>query len=150
GGISGSDLAQRAFAQARRFNAEILSAVEATGIRLEEPTRVLILGDGTELRARSLLIATGMTIKTIDAPGFEKLRGAGVYYGATRSEATNFKGENVLVVGGANSAGQAAIMLAQYAANVTIVVRATSLSEKMSAYLIDQIDATANIEVLTA
>jgi thioredoxin reductase (NADPH) len=149
GGISGSDLAQRAFAQARRFNAEILTAVEATGIRLEEPTRVVMLGDGTELRARSVLIATGMTIRTIDAPGFEKLRGAGVYYGATRSEAANFKGEKVLVVGGANSAGQAALMLAQHAEKVTIVVRADSLAEKMSAYLIDQIDATANIDVLT-
>lgn len=149
GGISGSELAQRAFAQARRFNAEILTAVEATEIRLEEPTRVVMLGDGTELRARSVLIATGMTIRTIDAPGFEKLRGAGVYYGATRSEAANFKGENVLVVGGANSAGQAALMLAQHAAKVTIAVRAASLSEKMSAYLIDQINATDNIEVLT-
>lgn len=149
GGISGSDLAQRAFAQARRFNAEILTAAEATGIRLEEPTRIVMLGDATELRARAVLVTTGMTIKTIEAPGFEKFRGAGVYYGATASEANSFKGERVLVVGGANSAGQAAIMLARYAEQVTIVVRAASLAEKMSAYLIDQIMATPNIDVIT-
>lgn len=149
-GISGGELARRAVDQARRFNAEILTAVEACAIRLEEPVRVVTLGDGTELRARALLITTGMTQRTIDAPGFEKLRGAGVYYGATMSEASSFKGEKVFVVGGANSAGQAAIMLARHAETVTIVVRAESLAEKMSAYLIDQIVATPNIEVMTA
>ena len=148
-GISGGELARRADAQARKFNSEILTAVEAVDIRLEEPTRVVALADGTELRARAVLIATGMTVKTIDTPGFERLRGAGVYYGATASEASGMKGEKVFVVGGANSAGQAAIMLARHAETVTLVVRAGELGEKMSAYLVDQVLATPNIEVLS-
>lgn len=148
-GISGGELARRADAQARRFNAAILTAVEAVDIRLEEPTRVVALADGTELRARAVLIATGMTVKTIETPGFERLRGAGVYYGATASEASGLKGGKVFVVGGANSAGQAAIMLARHAETVTLVVRAAELGEKMSAYLVDQVLATPNIEVLS-
>ncbi len=148
-GISGAELSRRADAQARRFNAEILTAVEAVDIRLEEPTRVVSLADGTELWARSVLIATGMTVRTIEAPGFDKLRGAGVFYGATASEASGMKGEQVLVVGGANSAGQAAIMLARHAEKVTLVVRSESPAWGMSAYLADQVLATPNIEVLT-
>lgn len=149
-GVSGGDLAQRALTQALKFHTEVLTAAEAVAIRLEEPIRNVCLNDGTELRARAVLVATGMTVKSLDVPGFERLWGAGVYYGTTTSEAANFKGERVFVVGGANSAGQAAIKLAQYASNVTIVVRATDLAARMSAYLIDQILATPNIDVMTS
>ena len=149
GGISGTDLARKAHDQARKFGAEILTAAEATSIRLEEPIRSVCLADGTEIRARAVLVATGMTVRTIDAPGFDRLDYAGVYHGATPSEANSFKGEEVAVIGGANSAGQAALMLSRTAAHVTIVVRAPTLEAKMSTYLVDQIRATPNIEVLT-
>src|SRR5690606_15191121 len=149
GGISGTDLARKAHDQARKFGAEILTAAEATSIRLEEPIRSVCLADGTEIRARAVLVATGMTVRTIDAPGFDRLDYAGVYYGATPSEANSFKGEEVAVIGGATSAGQAALMLSRTAAHVTIVVRAPALEAKMSTYLVDQIRATPNIEVLT-
>lgn len=147
--ISGAELARRAEAQARRFDSELLTAAEAVDLRVEDPTRVVVLADGTEIRSKSVLIATGMTIRTLDGPGFDELRGAGVYYGATASEASSFKGEHVFVIGGANSAGQAAIMLAGHAESVTMVVRAKSLGERMSAYLVDQVEATPNITVLT-
>ena len=149
GGISGSELARKAYDQARKFGAEILTAAEAASIRLEEPLRAVCLADGTEIRTRAILVATGMTVKTIDAPGFDRFNYAGIYYGATPSEANSFKGEEVAIVGGANSAGQAALLLSRTAANVTLVVRASSLEAKMSTYLIDQIRATPNIEVLT-
>lgn len=149
-GISGAELTRRAYDQARKFKAELLTATEVDFIRLDEPTRSVCLSDGTELRARAVLVATGMTTRTIDAPGFERLTDAGVYYGATPSEAINFKDENVIVVGGANSAGQAAMLLSRYAKHVAIVVRGSGLSERMSAYLVDQIEATDNIEVVTA
>lgn len=147
-GISGADLARRATAQARRLGAEILTAVEATGLRIEEPTKIVTLSDGTELSCRALLIATGMTIRYLDVPGAEPLVGAGIWYGAAVAEAVTYRGEDVYVVGGANSAGQAAMMLSKYAGQVTIVVRGASLEEGMSQYLIDQIAATPNIDVL--
>ncbi|HEX2155152.1 MAG TPA: FAD-dependent oxidoreductase [Acidimicrobiia bacterium] len=149
GGISGSELARKAHDQALRFNAEILAAAEAVAIRREEPISAVCLADGTELRARSVLVATGMTQRTIQAPGFERLTGAGVYYGATNSEISSFKGERAFVVGGANSAGQAAVKLASVAESVTIVVRASDLAAKMSAYLVDQIASTSNIHLMT-
>jgi thioredoxin reductase (NADPH) len=149
-GISGSDLARKALDQARKFNTDVLTPAEAVSIRLEEPIRAVCLADGTELRARAVLVATGMTVRTIDAPGFERLRNSGIYYGATPLEASGFKKERVFVVGGANSAGQAALMFAQHAEKVTMVVRAPELGEKMSAYLVDQIAATPNIDVLTS
>lgn len=149
-GISGSDLARKALDQARKFNTEVLTPAEAVAIRLEEPIRAVCLADGTELRARSVLVTTGMTVRSMDVPGFERLRGQGIYYGAAPSEVSLFKKEKVFVVGGANSAGQAALKLAQQADQVTMVVRAPSLSEKMSAYLVDQIAATPNIDVLTS
>ncbi|MFP3914497.1 MAG: FAD-dependent oxidoreductase [Actinomycetota bacterium] len=149
-GISGSDLTRKALDQALKFDTEVLTAAEAVAIRLEEPIRAVCLADGTELRTRAILVATGMTVKTIDAPGFDRLRGAGIYYGTAPSEVAGFKKERVFVVGGANSAGQAALKLAQHAEQVTMVVRAERLSAKMSAYLVDQIDATPNIDVLTS
>jgi len=146
-GISGGDLARRATVQAKRLGAEILTAVEATGVRVEDPTKIVTLNDGSELSCRALLIATGMTIRTLDVPGAEPLIGAGIWYGAAVAEAVTYRGEDVLVVGGANSAGQAAMMLSKYAGNVIVLVRGESLEAGMSQYLIDQIAATPNISV---
>lgn len=146
-GISGGDLARRATVQAKRLGAEILTAVEATGVRVEDPTKIVTLNDGTELSCRALLIATGMTIRTLDVPGAEPLIGAGIWYGAAVAEAVTYRGEDVFVVGGANSAGQAAMMLSKYAGKVIVLVRGDSLQAGMSQYLIDQIAATPNISL---
>jgi thioredoxin reductase (NADPH) len=146
-GISGGDLARRATAQAKRLGAEILTAVEATGVRVEDPTKVVTLSDGTELSCRALLIASGMTIRSLGVPGAEPLIGAGIWYGAAVAEAVTYRGEDVLVVGGANSAGQAAMMLSRFAGTVTLVVRGDSLEARMSQYLVDQIAGTPNINV---
>ncbi len=146
-GISGGDLARRATAQAQRLGAEILTAVEARGVAVEDPTKIVTLSDGSELSCRALLIASGMTIRTLDVPGAESLIGAGIWYGAAVAEAVTYRGEDVFVIGGANSAGQAAMMLSRFAGTVTMVVRGSSLEAKMSQYLVDQIAATANIVV---
>ncbi len=148
-GVSGADLARRAGDQAEQFGAQILTTAEAAGIRVEEPVRIITLADGNELAARALLITSGMTVKTIDAPGLQRLEGKGVFYGATVTDAKDYADGYVAVVGGANSAGQAAIKLAGHAASVTLIVRADDLGAKMSRYLVDQIEATPNIEVLT-
>ncbi len=147
-GISGIDLARRATAQARRFGAEIITAVDVVGLDVDGPVRSVRLSDCSVLRCRSVIIASGMTVRTLDAPGFDRLTGAGVYYGATLSEASLYRGEDVVVVGGANSAGQAAVLFSRYAARVTVVVRGDSLESGMSQYLVDQIRSTDNIEVL--
>ena len=147
-GISGADLARRATAQAKRLGAEILTAVEATSVRVEDPTKILALSNGSELSCRALLIATGMTIRKLEVPGAEPLIGAGIWYGAAVAEAVTYRGEDVFVVGGANSAGQAAMMLSKYAGTVTVLVRGASLEAQMSQYLIDQIAGTPNIRVL--
>jgi len=149
-GISGTELARKALDQALKFNTQVLTAVEAQAIRLEEPIRNVCLEDGTELRARAVLITTGMTVKMVDRPGFERLHNAGVYYGAAGSEVSSYRDEDVAVLGGANSAGQAALKLSSVARSVKMIVRADDLSAKMSAYLVDQIEATPNIEVLAA
>jgi len=147
-GISGGDLARRAFVQATRLGAEILTAQEAIQVRVEDPYRIVTLGDGTELSAHALLIATGMTVRKPDVQGLEALEGASVYYGAAFTEAKYYQDGNVFVVGGANSAGQGAVFLAQYAKNVTILVRNDSIKKGMSQYLVDQINKTQNIKVL--
>jgi thioredoxin reductase (NADPH) len=147
-GISGTDLARRAVAQARKFGAEILATAEATGVRVEDPVKVVCLADGSELTCRALLIATGMTIRRIEVADAERLLGAGVYYGAAPGEAVTYRGEHVLVIGGANSAGQAAMMLSRFAGRVTMVVRGSSLEAGMSQYLVDKIRSTSSIEVL--
>jgi thioredoxin reductase (NADPH) len=147
-GLSGADLARRATNQARRLGAEILAPQEVTGIRVEDPYRFVTLRDGTELSCHALLIATGMTVRRPDVPGMESLIGASVYYGAATTEARHYRGGRVLVIGGANSAGQGAVFLSQYASQVTILKRGRSLKESMSKYLIDQINGTPNIEVL--
>ncbi len=148
-GVSGGDLARRAVTQATRLGAELVTAVEATSIRLEDNVKVVELSNGTELRCHAVLIASGMTVRRLDVPGYERFEGGGVYYGAAPSEAATYAGGHVYVVGGANSAGQAAMMFSRYVAGVTLLVRGSSLSLKMSQYLIDQIAATGNIEVLT-
>jgi len=155
-GLSGADLAQRATMQARRFGAEILIAQEVTRVGMEGRYRVVVLGDGTRLCGHTLLIATGVSVRKLEVPGIEPLTGAGVYYGAPITEAVHCKGQDVFVVGGANSAGQAALHLSRYASKVTLLVRGSALDKRgsakqafaMSHYLVEQINATANIGVL--
>lgn len=147
-GISGDDLARRAADQARKFGAEILTQ-EAVGVRVEDPYRILTLADGNEISCYALVIATGVSWRKFNAPGIERLTGKGVYYGAARTEAPSCKGEHVYLIGGANSAGQAAMYFSEYADKVTMLVRADSLAKSMSQYLIEQIEATPNIEVCT-
>jgi thioredoxin reductase (NADPH) len=146
-GISGTDLARRAAAQAKRFGAEILTTVDAVGLEIDGTIRSLRLSDGSSLNCRALVIASGMTIPPLDVPGYERLAGSGVYYGATMSEAAAYQDEDVFVIGGANSAGQAAVLFARFAANVTLVVRGSSLEARMSQYLVDQIAGIDNIHV---
>jgi thioredoxin reductase (NADPH) len=148
-GLSGADLAHRATSQAIRLGAEILTAREVTGIRVEDPYRYVMLRDGMEIAGKALVIATGVTVRELDVPGVKELSGAGVYYGATLTEAANYAGQHMFVVGGANSAGQGAMHFSRYASTVSILVRASSLELGMSQYLVDQIAATPNIEVLT-
>jgi len=145
-GLSGADLARRATAQASRLGAEILSAQGVVSIGLRDPYRVVTLANGSELACRAVVIATGVSVRELEVPGIGSVTGAGVYYGAAVSEAANYKGEHVYVVGGANSAGQGAIFLAQYADQVTMLVR-SSLAKSMSSYLIEQIEGCENIDV---
>src|SRR5437868_9316656 len=146
-GLSGNDLARRAVAQARRFGVEILTPQEICGVRVEGPSRVLRLSDGGELGCRALLIATGIAFRKLDVPGLERLSGAGVYYYAPMSQAFSYREGNIYIVGGANSAGQAAMYFSKFARQVTMLVRGNSLSDTMSQYLKNQNAATRNIEV---
>jgi len=146
-GLSGGDLARRAVVQAQRFGVEILSPQEVTELRTEGPYRFLKLADGNEISCHALMIATGVQWRRLQAPGIDRLQGAGVYYGGGSTEALSCKGETVYVIGGANSAGQAAMNFAKYAERVVIVVRGASLSSSMSQYLIDQIKEMSNIQI---
>lgn len=146
-GLSGSDLARRAVTQARRFGAEILAPQEAVELRIQDPYRIVKLADGSEISAEALLIATGVQWRKLDVPGMDRLTGAGVYYGAGSTEAVSCKDEDVYIVGGANSAGQAALNFSRYARRVVIMVRSKSLAASMSQYLIDEIARTSNIFV---
>jgi thioredoxin reductase (NADPH) len=146
-GVSGSDLARRATAQAIRFGTEILTGQEAVDMRVEDPYRIVTLADGTELSCHALIVATGVTVRRLDIPDVDRLTGAGVYYGAAMTEAAHYRDEHVVVVGGANSAGQGAMFFSQYAQKITMLVRSSSLQKGMSQYLVDQIEATENIEV---
>src|ERR1700693_5427411 len=148
-GLSGGDLARRAVVQAQRFGVEILAPQEAIGIRMEGSYRIIKLADGNEISCHALMIATGVQWRRLEAPGVAKLQGAGIYYGGGATEALSYKGEIVYVVGGANSAGQAAMNFSRYAERVVILVRGESLSNTMSRYLIDQIQATPNIQLWT-
>lgn len=146
-GLSGGDLARRAVTQARRFGVEIITPQEVMGVRVEDPYRIVELADGSEINCHALMIATGVAWRKLDVPGLEALTGAGVYYGAAQAEALSCSGEDVYIIGGANSAGQAAMYFSKYARKITMLVRGDSLAKSMSQYLIDQISATDNIAV---
>src|SRR5208283_2040469 len=136
-----------AVVQARRFGVEILAPQEAVGVRTEASYRIIKMADGNEISCHALMIASGVQWRRLDAPGIDRLQGAGVYYGGGATEALSCKGENVYVVGGANSAGQAAMNFARYADRVVMLVRGESLASTMSQYLIDQIKEMPNIQV---
>src|SRR4029077_10872616 len=146
-GLSGGDLARRAGAEARCVGGEILGRQAVKGVRIEGPARVLQLEDGAEIGCRALLIATGIAFRKLEVPGLEKLNGAGVYYYAPMSDAFSYRDGDIYIVGGANSAGQAAMYFSRFARKVTMLVRGNSLSDSMSQYLENQIAATKNIEV---
>jgi thioredoxin reductase (NADPH) len=146
-GLSGRDLTRRAVAQAARFGAEILTPLEATGIRLQSPYALVSLDDGQEVGARALLVSTGVAYRLLEVPGAVRLAGRGLYYGAAMAEALEAEGQDVFVIGGGNSAGQAAMYLARFARQVTILVRGPSLAATMSRYLVDQIEAAPSVEV---
>jgi thioredoxin reductase (NADPH) len=147
-GLSGAELAQRAYQQAVRFNVEFVSG-RAASIRSDQGYHFICLSDGREISSQTCLIATGVDWRRLDVPGIEQLTGAGVYYGAALAEARSCKDEEVFLVGGANSAGQAALAFSQFARRVVILVRASSLASSMSKYLIDEIGRESNIEVWT-
>jgi thioredoxin reductase (NADPH) len=148
-GLSGADLARRAVVQAQRFGVEILSPQEAVSVRTEGPYRIIKLADDSEISCHALMVASGVQWRRLEAPGIDKLQGAGVYYGGGTTEALSCRGEIIYVVGGANSAGQAAMNFAKYADRVVILVRGEGLAATMSQYLIDQIKQTPNIQVWT-
>jgi thioredoxin reductase (NADPH) len=147
-GLSGADLARRATTQARRFGVEILAPQEASGLKIDGQYRILQLADGGEVNCHALVISVGLSYRKLSIPGIENLTGAGVYYGASITEASSCADCPVFVVGAGNSAGQAAIYLANYASKVIMLVRGTSLETKMSQYLVDRIQHTENIEVM--
>jgi thioredoxin reductase (NADPH) len=149
GGITGAELARRAAAQARRFGAEIITAQGVTAIRREDPYRTVVLSDGCELSCYAVLVATGMEVRRLAAPGIDRLAGAGVYYGAALSEAATYRDRDVLIVGGGNSAGQAAMFLSRHARKVTLAIRADRLEAGMSQYLVERVREAGNVEVLT-
>lgn len=148
-GLSGAELSRRAVAQARKFGVEVLAPQEVRGVRVEGTYRVVTLSDGSELSCHALVIATGVAYRKLDVPGVEQLTGAGVYYGAASTEAMSYKDDDVYIVGGANSAGQAAMYFSRYARSVTMLVRGDGLSASMSHYLINQIAETPHITVRT-
>ena len=147
-GLSGDDLARRAVTQAKRFGVEILTPQAATGLRIEEDYRIVTLTDGSEISCHALILALGVSWRRLNVPGVEQFAGSGIYYGAAKTEAPACKGEEVYVVGGANSAGQAAMYFSKFAKKVSMLVRGESLVKSMSQYLIDQINSTENIEVM--
>jgi thioredoxin reductase (NADPH) len=146
-GVSGSDLAQRAIAQVGRFGAEMLVAREVVGLAVRGPVRAVLLAGGGEIEARAVVVASGVSYRRLPAPGVDDLAGRGVYYGASASDAAQVAGEEVYVVGAANSAGQAALNFSRHAKRVVMLVRAPSLTATMSRYLVERIEATENVEV---
>lgn len=147
-GLSGSDLARRGVTQAKRFGVEILTPLEATGIRIENNYRIITLSNGSEISCHALILAMGVAWRRLDVKGIDQFTGSGIYYGAAQTEASACQNEEVYIVGGANSAGQAAMYFSKYASKVRMLVRGESLTKSMSQYLIDQIAGTPNIEVL--
>jgi thioredoxin reductase (NADPH) len=148
-GVSGAQLTERARLQAGKFGAEVLTAREVTGLEVNGSGRTVRFSDGTAIGAHTVILATGVSYRQLTAPGLTELTGCGVYYGAALTEAANCKGQDVYIVGGANSAGQAAVHLAKHARSVTLLVRGPSLERSMSHYLIQQIDAIPQISVRT-
>jgi thioredoxin reductase (NADPH) len=146
-GLSGADLARRAVAQASRLGAEVLTPQEVVGVTVEDPYKVIRLADGSQVSCQAMLVATGVEYRKLDLPDADRLTGSGIYYGAATTEASFYRGERVAVLGGGNSAGQAAVHLARFAEHVTVLVRGGTLAGGMSAYLVDQIGATSNITV---
>ncbi len=146
-GLSGADLTHRAVAQAKRFGAEMVLARDVVGFETRGPVRAVRFDDGSEIEARSVLVATGVSYRLLTAPGLEALTGRGVYYGSTASDARLCAGDTVYVVGAANSAGQAVLNIAQFARRVVLLVRADALEKAMSMYLVERIRATENVEV---
>lgn len=146
-GLTGADLARRAVTQASRLGAEVLTPQEVVGVTVEDPYKVVRLADGSQVSCQALLVATGVEYRKLDLPNADRLAGSGIYYGGATTEASFYRGERVAVQGGGNSAGQAAVYLARFAEHVTVLVRAGSLASGMSAYLVDQIEATPNITV---
>jgi thioredoxin reductase (NADPH) len=146
-GVSGGQLTDRARRQAVKFGAELLTTVEATGLEVNGPARTLRLSDGSAIDAKAVILSTGVSYRQLQAPGCIEMTGAGVYYGAALTEAEGCKDQDVYVVGGANSAGQAAVYLARFARSVTMLVRARGLEQSMSYYLIQQIAGIPNITV---
>ena len=146
-GLSGADLARRATTQARRFGVEILTS-EVVSVHAEDTYRYVRLNNGSELSCHALVISTGVSHRTLNIPGIERLAGAGVYYGAAMTEAIHYKGQDVLAVGGANSAGQGAMFFSRHARKVYLCIRGDSIEKGMSSYLVDQIRATKNIQLM--
>jgi thioredoxin reductase (NADPH) len=146
-GVTGADLASRAVAQAKRFGAEILAAQEVVQVRRNDPYRVVELADGSELSCYAVVVASGMEVRRLDVEGIDVLAGTGVFYGSALSEAARYRGMDVVVVGGGNSAGQGAMFFSRSARTVTIILRGSDLGRGMSQYLVDRINETANVIV---
>jgi thioredoxin reductase (NADPH) len=144
-GVSGAQLTDRARRQATKFGAEILTARDVVGLRANGPARVVRFGDDTEVAAHAVVVATGVSYRDLEAPGCAELTGSGLFYGSAATEVAECADADVVVVGGANSAGQAAVFFARVAKSVTIVVRAPSLAHGMSAYLIEQLESLSNV-----
>lgn len=147
-GLSGSDLTRRALTQASRFGVELLSPCQVIDIKTKDNYKILSLSNGPEVKTHTIIISTGVDYRTLEVKGINELTGAGVYYGSTTAEAHSCKDKNIFIVGGGNSAGQAAMYLSGFAKNVFIVIRKNSLDSTMSHYLIDQINKTNNISLI--
>ncbi|MDT7708382.1 MAG: thioredoxin reductase, partial [Pseudonocardiales bacterium] len=148
-GVSGAQLTDRARRQAAKFGAEVLTARDVLGLEARGSARVVRFGDGSEIAAHAVVLATGVSYRSLDAPGVTELTGRGVYYGSAATEAPACAGQHVYIVGGANSAGQAAVFFSRHADTVTVLVRGSGLEASMSTYLIKQLDAIDNVNVRT-
>ncbi|QMU28911.1 FAD-dependent oxidoreductase [Adhaeribacter radiodurans] len=147
-GLTGAELTRRAIAQATRLGAEFLAPLEVVDIQLKDSYKILVLTDGTQIKTRSIVLTTGVDYMQLPAAGIDNFTGAGIYYGAATTEAVAARDEDIYIVGGGNSAGQAAMYLSKFAAKVYILIRGQSLAATMSQYLIDQINNTPNIQLL--
>jgi thioredoxin reductase (NADPH) len=149
-GLSGADLTRRAMAQSVRFGTDFLSPRDVKAIETQDNYKKIILGDDSQIMAKSIVITTGVDYRQLTTPGIAQFKGAGIYYGAANTEASACKGKSVFIVGGGNSAGQAAMYLSKFAKQVNILIRRDSLTYTMSSYLIDQINSVENISVCIA